>query len=315
MLLFLPSSVFAETLKINVLGKYYALVEQPFDLPEDIPTNTPGERVVYFDDAKFYELFYGQFDYDEEGSTLLGSNPMNAFLKAGTEDDVQYFVYVLFSLDDIPKPDYMTDVFIESVKVKALIQQIPNHTQEKTFVTISSCFRDYWLVSLKEKFESHQGPPGPIYINESYHVFYNFETEETESICSVFNAAEDSVVVDTDDLPQNYVWDVTSAVIEARKNGYQEVTFVISADTVSEEMIFFRSEVPPTLVRFSSPDEAVHRFIGFNAVPSFSVTYTTMPSQLNETLQFATVIVLPTLAVLVPSMIWFFKKIKKVTTE
>ena len=72
MLLFLPSSVFAETLKINVPGKYYALVEQPFNVPEDIPTNTPGERVVYFDDAKFNELFYGQFDYDEEGNSLLG---------------------------------------------------------------------------------------------------------------------------------------------------------------------------------------------------------------------------------------------------
>jgi hypothetical protein len=88
----------------------------------------------------------------------------------------------------------------------------------------------------------------------------------------------------------------------------------MSANTVSKEFTYFVGDLPRTLIRFSSPDEGVNRLIGFNAVPSFSVTYTTMPSQLNETLQFAAVVVIPTLVVVIPAIVWFSKKMKKVIT-
>lgn len=48
---------------------------------------------------------------------------------------------------------------------------------------------------------------------------------------------EDSIIVDDNELPDVYTWDVTTSISHAVNKGFKEITFVVTAFPLSSEPV------------------------------------------------------------------------------
>jgi hypothetical protein len=330
---------YAETSKIKLFGKYNALYERT-SYQLDNGTWNEIERILYFENRTEWT---SHTDFSESSAY------MSKDIGVGYHQGSSLGMYIVFDSDEIPKSDWWTDVTINSVELKALVQEIPNFTSNKTFVTASSCndnnwyndaekdflkrlqYDQQWREESKPKLEEldRLSKDNEYLIDENVGKEYaKIEAEldeigskieklreETfawkEGYCHSYHQPLDSVIIDRQDLPNVYVLDVTSGITDAISTGSIPPIIEVSAWPLEEEItellhhgfgLFFKSALDA---------EDPFGGIGANAEPLFIVTYTTEPTMLKESLDFTLVVLIPVLSIIVPSIIWFYRKAKR----
>lgn len=197
--------------------------------------------------------------------------------------------YLKFDLGDkqkeIPKSNYLETVVIDSVEFKVLIQTAWE-SADRYIVTVNHCPDNSW--------------------SENTIVWNNRACQNESELHGL-----DSALVDPKELPALYSWDVTKSVREAIEDN-RDITFVITtrAITNSNELegeLQDSALFPPGLVWMWSDDR---QQFGLSTAPRITITYSVLPSQLSEDLEFLVVFIIPILAIIVPFMVWIYRKTK-----
>lgn len=332
------TGAYAETSKIKSFGKYNIGYER--GLGEfDNGTVDYVERIFFFENQK--HAIHHNFD----------ESPSYTELSVGSIEGVDLGMYVVFDPDKIPKSDWWTDVTINSVELKALVEEVPDRTSYKTFVTVSSCNANSWYYDAEKDFHKsiqyHEQFVQELekitseidglftgdgeFIDENASNEYSkllieqrnmeskFEKLENElfgwkkEYCAFTHKPLDSVIIGRQDLPNVYVWDVTSGVIDAMSAGHVPQIFEVTATQFPEETDQIDVKDFSGLIDFSSAVEAddPSSGIGANAEPLFIVTYTIEPTAFKESLDFTLIVLIPASSIIVPAIIWFYKKAKR----
>lgn len=336
---------YAETSKIKFFGKYNALSERKVGISDTL--SGWSERILFFENrTDSIDLT----DYDAYSE-----------LTVGRLNETDFVMLVVFDANKIPKSDWQTDVTIDSVELKALVQEIPNATASKTFVTASTCNDDSYN-NIEKKFEKsiqNEAERQKEYAKEysefdkktlydENEMYYENATKELDKLyakldeidlkyyelnkdtfswgpdyCTFNRQPLDSVIINRQDLPNVYIWDVTSGVTDAISTGNLSPVFEISANPLSDvtrimntiSILTGEGSIDPdvSLVDFSAAIEAEDPSsgIGANAEPLFLVTYTTEPTMLKESLDFTLTVLIPAVSIIIPAIIWFYRKTKR----
>ena len=234
---------------------------------------------------------YGEWNFLPTGTT-------NALIKwedkTAITETVQNKAYIKFNVANIPKTDTFNVVDIDA-ELRLLIQKIAG--SDRTLVTVKSCTDNSWK---EDKIVWSERPCSTV---DKDGVKGNLDTEEMRG--------EDSVIVEKDDLPGTFSWDVSRIVSHARNNNVDEVTLVVSAIPLKHAADVdnpnFESELGTVLVWIWS-SELYH--YGANAAPTLFVNYHESSSSLSTAIDFSLVTILPTIAIIVPVIIWIGKKKK-----
>lgn len=194
--------------------------------------------------------------------------------------------YLKFDITPIPKSNLMHDIVIDSAKLRLLIQSV-NGSTSTTFVTVSNCNNSAWVPS-------------------------NITWEKR--VCNSPSSLKgvDSVVVHDTFLPDVYSWDILEAIVRATEAGLPKITFTVTS--------FPLTLTPSTYTSPGSSPGGSRGFItfwssekagfGFSAAPVLMISYTIKDSIFATSLYFMLSTVLPTLAIIVPAMLWVYRKTK-----
>ena len=301
--------IYAETSIITTHGKYHALVE--YETGEGVITegDDEGMRIVYF-----FERLLLIEDKDSafvDPNENLGIREYRNDLEIGKQGKYDYNVLILFDLEKIPKSNWLEKVTIDSVKMTALVQNIPEFTENANIITIGDCHNDGWYLPYVEKFVEYEGTKYfrteyDLHLNQKY---VDHESGNEISPCSYNATAKVSNIINSNELPEFYSWDVTESVISYREKEIPTLTFVIVASPLSEDgNLDYSKDSILRLVSFKIKQEGN---LGLNFVPSFKITYITSPSLFVEIIVNGVVIWLPVVSIIIPGIWWFYKKQRK----
>ena len=194
--------------------------------------------------------------------------------------------YLKFDITSIPRSNLMHDIVIDSAKLRLLTQSV-NGSTSTTFVTVSYCNNSAWIPS-------------------------NISREKR--VCSNPSSLKgvDSVVVHDNFLPDVYSWDILEGVIRATEAGLPKITFTVTSFPLTPKPLPYPSPgsssiEPIGFITFWSSEKAG---FGFSAAPLLMISYTIKDSIFATSLYFMLSAVLPTLAIIVPAMLWVYRKTK-----
>lgn len=188
----LPSAL-ADTSTIKIFGKYNAIYHAN-------ATKIPyfnGEP--YFEGITYFENKTGNFLKDSDNKTGLMTNEDNQTdIPVGQYGKEDYELFILVDRTQIPKTDWLDTVTINSIQLNALVDSVENYTENKTFVSVSYCHMGTWHKKLEEALKK----------NYTYVFEANKVTIDYVKMCLIL----DSVVVEKNDLPKAYSWDLSNAI-------------------------------------------------------------------------------------------------------
>lgn len=127
----------------------------------------------------------------------------------------------------------------------------------------------------------------------------------------------DSTVIDDDSLPNVTTLDVLGAIKSAIHNGSSKITFAVTSFPLSTTITYGYGErgrtqfTPPALpgyVTFWSSEKAGY---GFSAAPTLVISYTVKDSLFSTSLAYMLSTILPTLAIIIPAVLWTYRRTKK----
>lgn len=223
------------------------------------------------------------FVYEGDPDRNAAYPPINYLLQAGFRDG-GIVSYLRFDLNKIPRSNLSDIVEVDSAELRMLAQSTFG-TTDRFFVTTNYCDDNSWT-----------------------------DTEITwnKRVCRDSLMGEDSVVVDAQELPKVYAWDVTRSITNARAEGHSRITFVITAFPLSVEHDMIERDIVPGqplgpkdnqtygFVRFWSKER---EYFGISAAPTLIVAYTTSPSVMINSLNIIA-IVLPILGAVWGGLSW-----------
>jgi hypothetical protein len=194
--------------------------------------------------------------------------------------------YIKFNLSSIPRPDLMKDIVIDSAELRLLFPATNTNNYDH-FVSVSLCNNNTWK-------------PDNISWN-------NRVCSNTTSLKGM-----DSIVVERYTHPFVYRWDVLRGIVDAIANDTSDITLVVTSfplveGDVSYELLPEQSDIASN-VTFWSMEKS--RF-GFSAAPVLMISYTIKESVFATSLYFILSTVLPTLAIILPFIIWLYRKVAK----
>jgi len=258
----------------------------PAEEDSTVAQDNPNSNLLRTTQPNYPWKHYGEWIF-------LGSGTTNV-AKFDIDEIVKNKAYIKFNVKDIPKTDPFQVVDIDA-KLRLLIQEIDGST--RTLITVKSCTDNSW------KQNEIVWSERPCAIPDERGVEGNEDSKEMRG--------EDSVIVEKDDLPGIFSWDVSRIVSYARNNDVNYVTLVVSAIPLKHAADIdnpnFESELGTTLAWIWS-SELKH--YGANSTPTLFVNYHVSASSLWSAIEFSLVVVLPALAIVVPVIIWLVKRKK-----
>lgn len=288
--------------QINKITLYLILILVVFSIPlvyaqtnkEIIPAkedstvaqDNPNSNSLRTTQPNYPWNHYGEWIFLGSGTTNIGKFDSNEIVKNNA--------YIKFNVKDIPKTDPFQVVDIDA-KLHLLIQEIDG--SKRTLITVKSCTDNSW--NQNEIVWSER----PCSIPDVDGVEGNEDSKEMRG--------EDSIIVEKEDLPGTFSWDVSRIVSYARNNDVNHVTLVVSAIPLKHAADVdnpnFESELGTTLVWIWS-SELKH--YGVNSAPTLFVNYDVSNSSLSRAIEFSLVVILPTMVIVVPVIIWLIKRKK-----
>jgi len=196
-----------------------------------------------------------------------------------------FISYVRFDLNPLPKSDWLSTTAITHSQLSLLAQSFGlAKEEERFFVTVSSCTENDWEEAL-----------------------FTWETR----VCRETRQEGDSTIIQGQDLPAVYTWNVTENVSRAHVQGERKLTFVIEAFLMQNNpREIVPRDVPIGFVRFWSRERVK---FGANAVPTLTVKHESSSTRLVE-MTSSSIAVLSALGVLLGLYQGFLKFRKKLET-
>lgn len=182
--------------------------------------------------------------------------------------------------------------------MNAYIDYVESYTADgKSFVTAQYCYTDPRFKSLEKELEK--------YSNEAFSA-----TQIPEAYYSDVCFPQDSVVVEKNELPKIYSWDLTGATDRINETD-PDVEFDIFAFPIADQRQLDSTDFRGTVLNFFSYAGVHDSGIGLNAVPSITLTYTTEPTFLGYVRdlilkQPADLVAL--FSIIIPALVWFYRK-------
>lgn len=205
-------------------------------------------------------------------------------------------LYVTLDLAKLPKEnDWDLHRQITSVEIQAMVNpDYYNFTTPKTVLTVSSCHDMSWYHS----------------DNSSYSYAEDWRPITSKS-CYATAVAQDSVIVNSNDLPHIYTWDVTESVLNALHDGDSNITFLLFGSGCFDKVPCLGQSKTDDLVQFSSYSVSSSSFgLGRNLSPLFIVVHTETPTLLGNLLEPSNT--LAAISVVSPFVVsavaWFYRK-------
>ena len=165
--------------------------------------------------------------------------------------------YLRFDLNKVPDSSPLNKISIDSGQLRLFAHSFGLASQDKRFlVSISYCPESTWSEST---------------------ITWN------SRVCQDGSEGEDSVIIDGNDLPRIYTWDVTRSLVQVTMNGDSKVTFVVEAHRLLDcPRDPIEGKGCPDVewvghVRFSSRERS--RF-GVSAVPTLVISHSSHPTTL-----------------------------------
>ncbi len=239
---------------------------------------TPSDDASVDEDAP--DEVFGYYEYLAGGFSNSNDQLKGKFKKT--------LSYLKFDISNIPDSDLFNTININSVELRLLIQTDWANS-EHFIVTSYSCLDNTWSEDT---------------ITWNNRNCKNINTELH---------GEDSKIVNTEEFPNSYVWDVTSGIIQARENNLDEITLVISALPMEDiEILQFTDSIEKkissaNLIWFWSGEKEEY---GISTSPTLTIFYTKSISTFYDTLLVTLTVILPSLSVIFPVVIWLYKKTK-----
>jgi hypothetical protein len=194
--------------------------------------------------------------------------------------------YIKFNLSSIPKPGLMKDIVIDSAELRLLVPATSTEDYDQ-FVSVSLCNNNTWK-------------PDKITWNSP--------------VCSNSTSLKgmDSIVVGRYSQPVVYGWDVLGGIVDAIANNTNDITLVITSfplvgQNIGYELLPESSNIEGNVTFWSMEKSG----FGFSAAPLLIISYTIKESSFATYLYFILSTVLPTLAIILPFILWLYRKIDK----
>lgn len=206
-----------------------------------------------------------------KGSTIVPLGPLYPKKLVSGYNEGSFVPYLKFDLSPIPKSSNLVDVNVDSAELKMLASSATGN-QTKFFITVNSCDKNNWFKNI---------------------------TYDTR-VCPNTLKGQDSIVVNASSLPQITRWDVSNTVINATKQNKGNITFAITAVTVSKdrdisEIIAKTQQTNDAVVVFWSSEESAK---SVTAMPTLVVSMVTTPKPIVNYLSTGIAVVLPIVGIL-----------------
>lgn len=275
-------SAFADTSTIKILPKYIAVYQG----------NRTHDGFTYFENKT-------NGIWDTENKTGLITNVSNELdIPVGNYSNTNYVMSILFESDKIKKSDGWDTITINSIQLNAFIDYDENYTADgKSFVTAQYCFTDPRFKPLEKALEKNS--------NEDFKA-----TPIPEAFYSDVCFPLDSVVVEKNELPKIYSWDLTTATDLINKTD-PTLEFDIYAFPIAEQRQLNSADFRGGVVNFFSYKGVKYSGIGSSAVPSITLTYTTEPTFLGyvrDLILKQPGDLVAVFSIIIPAIVWFYRK-------
>lgn len=230
-----------------------------------------SEADVYVESKEPHRNFENNTSHNYAGYTYLNGTMVS---------------YLKFDISQIPRSDLMHDIIIDSAQMRLLVQSA--NGSAKLLVTASYCPTNNWTAG---------------------------EVTWEKRLCNQNNILRgvDSVVVDYSTLPDVYTLDVLGGLASAIRADSSKITFGVTAFPLSPIPSVYPTpgsitqETASGYVTFWSAEKAGY---GFSAAPALMISYTVKDSSFSTSLTYILSTVLPTLAIIVPAVLWIYRRTK-----
>jgi hypothetical protein len=185
-------------------------------------------------------------------------------------------------LGQIPRPNLTQDVILESAQMRLLVQSASSNS----LLTANYCPTNNWTA-----------------------VGITWEKRPCNQKNSLIGV--DSIIINNSSLPNVSALDVLGGIKNAIHDGSSKITFAITSFPLSTRPQYYPSpEFVSTAgyVTFWSTEKAGY---GFSAAPTLVISYTVKDSLFSTSLAYMLSTVLPTLAIIIPALLWIYRRTKK----
>lgn len=275
-------SAFADTSTLKVFPKYIAVYQ----------ANKTHDGITYFENKT-------DWIHDNENKTGFFKAVSTVLdIPVGNYSNIEYDMEILFDSNKIKKSDWWDTVTINSIQLNALVGYDEDYTADnKTFVTVTYCSYTSWYKPLEKALKNHS--------NDAFKANPIPEARYAD-VCVPL----DSVVVEKNELPKIYSWDLTSATDYINETD-STIEFDIYAYPIVTKSQLYSADFPGDVLNFFSYDGTKFGGVGLNAVPSITITYTTEPTFLGyvrDLIYKQPADLLAVSSIIIPVIVWFYRK-------